>query len=131
MGGFSEEALTKFNDLCNSSLSFTEEQTYDFVRCITPEGEIYGSATQCKAGKPLPENKGGGENGAAGGKGNIRKLAKLTRMFRIRNGRDMTTAQLSQAAQRIGVPIPQGKTAEEFLKELLPPGEKVIPVKSA
>lgn len=132
MGTFTEESLKKFSELCSSNMNFAEGETYDFVRCIMPDGEIYGTDTQCKQGKPLPEKEKKGEGkqkeGSTGGK---RKLAKLTRMFRLKTGRDMSTQQLIAAANKIGVPIPQGKTAEEYLQELLPKGEKVMPVKSA
>ena len=131
MGSFSEEALTKFNQLCSSSVNFAEGETYDFVRCIMPDGEVYGTTTQCKQGKPLPEGGKAKEKEKKPPASAKKKLAKLTKMFRLKTGRDMSTPQLIAAANKIGVPIPQGKTAEEYLKELIPSGEKVMPVKSA
>lgn len=131
MGNFSEKALEKFNSLCSERYDFSEGETYDFVRCIMPNGEIYGTSKQCKQGKPLPEEESKGEKKGGEDKAGQRKLAKLTRMYRLRTGRDMTAEQLASAANKIGVPIPQGKTAEQYLQELLPKGEKVVPVKSA
>lgn len=131
MGSFSQEALKKFNEMCSVSANFSEGETYDFVRCIMPDGEIYGTKHQCKQGKPLSEGKEKKEKTDKESASGERKLAKLTKMFRLKNGRDMSAAQLTAAANKIGVPIPQGKTAEQYLQELLPKGEKVMPVRSA
>jgi len=131
MGSFSQEALKKFNEMCSVSANFAEGETYDFVRCIMPDGEIYGTKHQCKQGKPLSEGKEKKEKTDKESASGERKLAKLTKMFRLKNGRDMSAAQLTAAANKIGVPIPQGKTAEQYLQELLPKGEKVMPVRSA
>ena len=43
----------------------------------------------------------------------------------------MTPAEVAKAMNMIGIPIPAGQSAEDLLQQLLPKGEKVIPVKSA
>lgn len=117
--------------MCIISANFAEGETYDFVRCVLPSGEVYGTKHQCKQGKPLGEKDKAEEKVDKEDGSSKRKLAKLTKMFRMKTGRDMSAAQLTAAANKIGVPIPQGKTAEQYLQELLPKGEKVMPVKSA
>lgn len=127
MGGFSEELLQKFNQMFAAGLSFNETNSYDFVRCIMPDGEIYGTKHQCKVGKPLAEedkeSKGGSDS----------RLAYLKKAFMKKIGREMTAQEIAKARNMlgVGVPIPKGKSAEDVLQELLPKGEKVVPVKAA
>jgi hypothetical protein len=130
MGYFNEESLHKFNLMCSDGVSFAEGDSYDFARCIMPDGEIYGTKGQCKQGKPVGE----GEKSKKDAKGDKNKenLAKLTRMYRAKTGKDLSPKQLVAVANRIGVPIPAGKSAEDVLQQLLPKGEKVhTPVRSA
>ena len=122
---FSEEALKKFHEMCAAGLNFAEGESYDFARCIKSDGEIYGTKGQCKAGKPLGEKEEGGDS-----KVNSR-MAKLKRAFIKKMDREMTQAEVSKAMNMIGIPIPAGQSAEDLLQQLLPKGEKVIPVKSA
>ena len=122
---FSEEALKKFHEMCAAGLNFAEGESYDFARCIKSDGEIYGTKGQCKAGKPLGEKEEGGDS-----KVNSR-MAKLKRAFIKKMDREMTPAEVSKAMNMIGIPIPAGQSAEDLLQQLLPKGEKVIPVKSA
>jgi hypothetical protein len=122
---FSEEALKKFHEMCAAGLNFAEDESYDFARCIKSDGEIYGTKGQCKAGKPLGEKKEGGDS-----KVNSR-MAKLKRAFIKKMDREMTPTEVAKAMNMIGIPIPAGQSAEDLLQQLLPKGEKVIPVKSA
>ena len=129
MGHFDEETLRKFNAMCSAGVNFSEGDSYDFARCIMPDGEIYGTAGQCKQGKPIGDDKKSDKDKK--GDKHKRNLAKLMQMFQAKTGKDLSPKQLIAAANRIGVPIPAGQSAEDFLKQLLPKGEKVIPVKSA
>jgi len=92
IGGFSEEALAKFQEMCaGGNTDFAEGDTYDFTRCVRPDGEAYGTKGQCKSGK--------------------REEKKVA---------------------QVGVPIPEGESAEDLLQRLIPKGEKVHrPVRSA
>ena len=51
-GSFSEEALLQFAELAAQaqSLEFSEGGTYDFTRCVRPNGSAYGTGGQCKKG---------------------------------------------------------------------------------
>ena len=52
-GNFSEEALAQFQELCaqKQGLDFAEGDTYDFTRCVRPDGSAYGARGPCKSGK--------------------------------------------------------------------------------
>jgi hypothetical protein len=54
MGTFSEDALKKYSELCaqKQGVDFSEGETYDFTRCVKPDGEAYGTRGNCKVGKP-------------------------------------------------------------------------------
>lgn len=128
MGYFAEDALQKFNALCAEGVDFGEGPVYDFARCVMPDGEIYGTAGQCKVGKPIAEKEEGGDKKIDS------RMAKLKRAFIKKMGREMTPPELKKAENMlasIGIPIPAGESAESVLQKLLPKGEKVIPVKSA
>ncbi len=129
MGHFNEEALRKFNSMCADGVDFSEGESYDFARCVMPDGEIYGTKGQCKVGKPIADKEEEGNKKTDG------RMAKLKRAFIKKMGRDMTPAELKKAENMIasiGVPIPEGESAESFLQKLLPKGEKVhTPVRQA
>jgi hypothetical protein len=130
MGYFNEESLLKFNEMCSDGVNFAEGDSYDFARCIMPDGEIYGTKGQCKQGKPIKDKEKTEESKES--KKRKRDLAKLTEMYRAKTGKDLSPKQLVAVANRIGVPIPAGKSAEDVLQQLLPKGEKVhTPVRSA
>ncbi len=130
MGYFSEDALKKFNSMCADGVDFSEGETYDFARCIMPDGEIYGTKGQCKQGKPIGDEEKSDKE-VKGGK-HSKNLSKLARMYRAKTGKDLSPKQLVAAANRIGVPIPAGQSAEDVLQQLLPKGEKVhTPVRQA
>ena len=52
LGGFSEEALQLFQLAASKQgYDFSEEgETYDFTRCVKPNGKAYGTAGKCKSG---------------------------------------------------------------------------------
>jgi hypothetical protein len=129
MGYFSEDALKKFNSMCADGVNFSEGETYDFARCIMPDGEIYGTKGQCKQGKPIADEKEEGDKKVDS------RMAKLKKSFIKKMGREMTPAELKKAANMlasIGVPIPAGESAESMLQKLLPKGAKVhTPVRQA
>jgi hypothetical protein len=131
-GYFSEESLNRFSQLAAESAGIDfAENSYDFARCIMPNGEIYGTDGQCKMGKPLAEKESSSSKDKGKESERDKKLTKLTQWFRAKKGKDMTPKQMASVANRIGVPIPSGKSAEDVLKGLIPKGEKVMPVKSA
>jgi hypothetical protein len=127
MGHFNEDALKKFNEMCSKGVEFSEGDTYDFARCIMPDGSIYGTKGQCKLGKPLKDKKPGETSGTSS------RMAKLKREFMKKLGREMKPSEVAKAQNMlgIGVPIPKGQSAEETLQRMLPKGEKVVPLKSA
>ena len=51
-GSFSEGALQKYAELAaqSQSLEFSESGTYDFTRCVRPDGSAYGTSGKCRAG---------------------------------------------------------------------------------
>jgi hypothetical protein len=127
MGHFSEDTLKKFNEMCASGVDFGESPVYDFARCIMPGGDVYGTKGQCKVGKPI------GDLEEEGKKKEDSRMAKLKRAFIRKVGREMTPAEIAKATKMlgVGVPIPSGKSAEDVLQQLIPKGEKVMPVKAA
>jgi hypothetical protein len=51
-GGFSEEAFEKYQRLLSEqeNVEFSEGETYDFTRCMRPDGTFYGTRGKCKKG---------------------------------------------------------------------------------
>jgi hypothetical protein len=51
-GGFSEEAFEKYQRLLSEKegVEFSEGETYDFTRCMRPDGSFYGTRGRCKKG---------------------------------------------------------------------------------
>ena len=51
-GTFSEEALLQFANLASQTQSadFSEGETYDFTRCVRPDGKVYGTRGKCRKG---------------------------------------------------------------------------------
>jgi hypothetical protein len=51
-GGFSEEAFEKYQRLLSEKegVEFSEGETYDFTRCMRPNGTFYGTRGKCKKG---------------------------------------------------------------------------------
>jgi hypothetical protein len=51
-GSFSEEALLQYSELIaqKDSLDFIEGDTYDFTRCVRPDGSSYGTGGKCRKG---------------------------------------------------------------------------------
>jgi hypothetical protein len=113
--------------MCAEGVNFGEGPVYDFARCIMPDGDIYGTAGQCKVGKPIANEEDKED------KKTDTRMAKLKKAFIRKMGREMTSAEIAKAANmmKIGVPIPKGKSAEDILQQMLPKGEKVMPVKEA
>jgi len=130
MGHFSEETLRKFNEMCAAGVDFGESPVYDFARCVTSGGKVYGISEdeQCKVGRKIADK----EEKEGDGKTDSR-LAKLKRAFVRKIGREMTAQEIAKAQNMLGVgiPIPKGKSAEDVLQQLIPKGEKVMPVRSA
>lgn len=122
MGHFTEETLHKFNAMCVAGVDFGEGPVYDFTRCVKASGEAYGTQGACKSGVETPDMDLGGSK---------KDIRKIMNAYLQKTGKSMTMKQLVAAADKIGLPIPPGKTAEEFLKQLLPKDEKVVPIKPA
>ena len=51
-GNYSEEALAAYAELvaASAALDFSEDNTYDFTRCVRPDGSAYGTRGRCKKG---------------------------------------------------------------------------------
>lgn len=51
-GHFSEKALQQFAEMAAEShyVSFSESETYDFTRCVRPNGTAYGTRGKCRKG---------------------------------------------------------------------------------
>ena len=53
-GSFSEDSLLAFNQLASEiqGLNFgeSEEDSYDFTRCVRPDGSVYGTRGKCRKG---------------------------------------------------------------------------------
>ena len=133
-GYFSEESLKQFSQLAAESAGIDfAENSYDFARCLMSDGTYYGvsKGETCKLGKSVPDKEKSDDDKKEEKKPRKPNLAKLTKSFRAKKGKDLTDKQLAAIAQKIGVPIPSGKSAEDVLKDMLPKGEKVIPVKTA
>jgi hypothetical protein len=51
LGGFSREALEMFQLAASAqSYEFSEGDTYDFTRCVRPDGSAYGTGGKCRQG---------------------------------------------------------------------------------
>ena len=130
-GSFSEETLAKFQEMCSAGINFGEEPVYDFARCVTSGGKVYGVSEdeQCKVGRKIVDKEEEGDSDATDA-----RMSKLKRAFIRKLGREMTPKEIAKAQNMlgVGVPIPKGKTAEDVLQQLIPQGEKVHqPVRSA
>jgi hypothetical protein len=51
-GSFSEEALALYSQLAaeKAGLNFAEGDSYDFTRCVRPDGSTYGTSGRCRKG---------------------------------------------------------------------------------
>jgi hypothetical protein len=125
MGHFSEDSLQKFNAMCAEGVDFGESPVYDFARCIKKDGEIYGISPGevCKEGRQISDKKEVEPKKDVSG-----RMAKLKEAFIRKIGREMTSAEIEKARNmiaKIGVPIPEGESAESMLQKMIPKGEKV------
>jgi hypothetical protein len=51
LGNFSQEALEMFQLAASEqSYEFSEGDTYDFTRCVRPDGSAYGTGGKCRQG---------------------------------------------------------------------------------
>ena len=135
-GYFDEKSLEAYNLLIvnKAGVDFSEEEIYDFRRCVMPGGEIYGTKGQCKVGKQIADAPVA-KIGKKGEKVDTDSMmSKLKRKFMEKIGREMSPREIAQAGNMMGWPIPKGQTAEDVLKKLLPKGSNVgvpVPVKTA
>lgn len=97
MGHFTEETLGKFNEMCADGVDFGEGPIYDFARCITPSGEVYGISDdeQCEVGRKIPDKKANEKES------NATQMAKLKKAFIKKIGREMKPEELKKAAKLI------------------------------
>jgi hypothetical protein len=69
LGSFHDECLEIYQELLQAEmpLEFSEEaESYDFARCMRPDGTYYGTSGKCRKGTeagPAPERKGTGAKG--------------------------------------------------------------------
>jgi hypothetical protein len=71
-GSFSDEALVQYISMLSArdSISFSESDTYDFARCVRPDGSSYGTKGKCRKGT---ESAAKAESGK--GKGSLSRKA--------------------------------------------------------
>jgi hypothetical protein len=56
-GYFNEKSLEIYTTLAAEKVGvdFSEGESYDFTRCVKPDGEAYGTKGACKSGTPKEE----------------------------------------------------------------------------
>jgi len=76
-GNFSPESLDAFSRLAAevTGTDFAEGETYDFARCVRPDGSAYGTRGKCKKGKESAK-----EAAAKGGKSGETRSERLKRV---------------------------------------------------
>jgi hypothetical protein len=83
MGHFNEEALQLYHNLCaeKEGIDFSEEEVYDFTRCVRPNGTFYGTAGRCRKGtETAPAEKKVAEPRAKSSRSeNITKIRNLVK----------------------------------------------------
>ncbi len=84
-GSFSEEALSQFASMAaqTQAADFSEGETYDFTRCVRPNGTAYGTRGTCRKGSqqekqaaPTGSAKPANKTAAAGAPVNGLKLSQ-------------------------------------------------------
>lgn len=77
-GRISEEALELYNLLAaeKQGLDFSEEGTYDFARCMRPDGTYYGTRGKCRKGSEAGAAPAPGEKAFQGSGGKVGKSKK-------------------------------------------------------
>lgn len=83
-GSFSEEALRAYSELAaeKQGLDFAEGDSYDFTRCVRPDGSVYGTGGRCRKGtETAPKTKEqssarSGKDGAAALRAEVEAGAK-------------------------------------------------------
>ena len=83
-GSFSEEALRAYAELAaeKQGLDFAEGDSYDFTRCVRPDGSTYGTGGRCRKGtETAPKTKEqssarSGKDGAAALRAEVEAGAK-------------------------------------------------------
>lgn len=64
-GQFSEKALALFSQLAAQEIgvNFSEGDSYDFARCVRPDGSTYGTSGRCRKGTETAPASGKGDSG--------------------------------------------------------------------
>jgi len=105
LGSFSEEALFKYSEMVSQTQSadFSEGESYDFTRCMRPNGSIYGTRGQCRKG--VESTKGAAAKVAE-------RAAKLARQKKNQTPerKDMYDRLAANAAGRTREPFEKGDT---------------------
>ena len=94
LGGFSEEALQLFQLAASEqAYEFSEgDETYDFTRCMRPDGTFYGTSGTCKKGSVAGAREKEAPKAGGGGGGEGKPAAAKPRA---------TTAELGEAQRKL------------------------------
>ena len=97
---FSEEALKKFQEMCAAGLNFAEGESYDFVMCLMPDGDIYGieKGETCEKGKQISDAQAAKLKSKKNEDAPATRMAKLKKAFLKKTGREMTKEELAKAS---------------------------------
>jgi len=98
-GYFSEEALQRFAEMAaqTQSADFAEGDTYDFTRCVRPNGTAYGTTGKCRKG--TEQEKAGGEN--KGFKGNDKGSSSVHKHLLQHQKKHPITQDFIKRAQKL------------------------------
>lgn len=101
-GTFSEESLAQFTELVSQTQSsdFSEGDTYDFTRCVRPDGSAYGTRGKCRKGSEVgpaekPAPKGGAAAKSAPAGGGVEKIKE-----KLKNASPEEKKRVAQAVQK-------------------------------
>ena len=99
-GTFSEESLADYSKLISQKAqNYTEVATYDFTRCVRPDGSAYGTAGQCRSGVessarvPFHDPKNRGSKGSSYYTPLEKATARLKQLERRLNDPDYTPSE--------------------------------------
>jgi hypothetical protein len=124
-GHFSEESLQRFSQLASESAGVNyAENTYDFARCLMSDGSYYGvsKGEACKLGKSVPDKKKSDDANKEKKKPRKPNIAKLTKAFRARRGKDLTAEQIKAIAVKLGLSHLPEEDEEKATKKEPPKG---------
>ena len=105
-GTFSEEALLKFSELVSirTTADFSEGETFDFTRCIRPDGSAYGTSGKCKSGTEgdrLAKNKNTAREMRKGLVGRVKSHMKMANETTDSGAKEFYKGEARAAAKKL------------------------------